>query len=441
MAIPPLLADSYDITQDKHLSQEIPVSARKKSLAFGVSPHQRVLDRMYGIDVLRTAMKLTNIDKLKALLDDGFASHVTNRLELSSTPVRAQRTPKVTESDIPEIALATPTERLRKPKAKRIMTFDSPTTVKAPPSKLRNNLSADDAGEVTAQRQQLRRQDAPITTPPQELMQARPASPVVPEAAEEEEIMVSALTSPAELIEPINTYPEDVRAPDQQISLPSCREKSSQINAPSPAELVSTQALLEGGVDLSSSLLDSPAPPPGSALITPAPSTTSAAKTGLTRATPGSMGPPTSIPRSSNSARSEDAAPANTQAMFAEFGGLTDDSSPQSMHSALSRSSLHMSPAFEKSPLSPRLQHNDVVTPASFFSLAKRPGQPLRSKFSPVMPESAGGDSMFRFADITEVPSQGVEQSQAEEEEQGLYDIDEIAQHGDSLLGLSQPHF
>jgi len=441
LAIPPLLADNYDTMQNGPSSQTpVPASARKKSLAFGVSPHQHVLDRMYGPNVLRTAMNLANIDKLKALLDDGFASHVTNRLELSSTRVRAQGTSRGMESDIPEIALAMPTERLRKPKAKRIMTFDSPTTVKAPPSKLRNKLSAGDAGEVTAQRQQLLQQDAPFTTPPQELVQVRSVSPVRPDVAEEEEIMVSALTSPAELIEPGNTS-DDVEAPGQQTWISSSKRKSSQINAPSSAEVVSTQILLQGGVDLSSSLLESPALPPSSALVTPAASTTSAAKTVLPRVTPGSMGPPTSIPRSSNSVRSEDAAPANTQAMFAEFGGLTDDSSPQSMHSALSRSSLHMSPAFEKSPLSPRLKHNDVVTPASFFSLAKRPGQPLRSKFSPVMPESAGGDSIFRFADITEVPSQAVDQSQAEEDGDGLYDLDAIAQHGDSLLGLSQPHF
>jgi len=100
-----------------------------------------------------------------------------------------------------------------------------------------------------------------------------------------------------------------------------------------------------------------------------------------------------------------------------------------------------MSPGFEKSPLSPRRQHNDVAIPVSFFPLGKRPIQALRSKFSPVMPDSAGGDGIFRFADITEVPSQAVDQSQADEDGEGLYDLDSIAQHGDSLLGLSQPHF
>jgi len=127
--------------------------------------------------------------------------------------------------------------------------------------------------------------------------------------------------------------------------------------------------------------------------------------------------------------------------MFAEFGGLTDDSSPQSMHSARSRSSVQLSPAFDKQPLSPRRQHNDIATPLSFYPLGKRPSQALRSKFSPVMPDSAGGDSIFRFADITEVPSQAVDQSQADEEGEGLLDLDSIVQHGDSLLGLSQPHF
>jgi len=436
MAIPSLLADSYDTTQDKPAS-EIRASARKRSLAFGLSPHHNVLEKMYGIDVLRTAMKVTNIDNLRRLLDDGFASHVTNRLELSSSHV--QGTPRVTDSDVPDIALATPTDRQRRLKAKRIMTFDSPTSVKVP-SKLRNKLTAGDAREVTAQKPQTAPQVANKSPVPQEVVQARPESPVVADAAEEEEIMVSTLTSPVELVERRNTS-EDVQAPNQQTSISSSKIQSSQVGSPPPVEFVSTQALLQGGVDLSSSLLDTPAPPPGSALVTPAPGTTSAANTVLTRATPGSMGPPASIPRSSHSSRSEDAAPANTQAMFAEFGGLTDDSSPQSMHSARSRSSLHMSPTFDKLPLSPRHQHNDTATPVSFYQLGKRPVQALRSKFSPVMPDSAGGDSIFRFADITEVPSQAVEQSQADEDGEGLYDLDSIAQHGDSLLGLSQPHF
>ena len=89
-------------------------------------------------------------------------------------------------------------------------------------------------------------------------------------------------------------------------------------------------------------------------------------------------------------------------------------------------------------------------------SRRRRPGQAIRSKpspvttagaawsgtaqqLSPVIPDSAGDDSIFRSADTAGVESQ-VEQPQTDEDEQGPIDMDDIAQHEDTLLSLSRPH-
>jgi len=97
---------------------------------------------------------------------------------------------------------------------------------------------------------------------------------------------------------------------------------------------------------------------------------------------------------------------------------------------------LHLTTHLSAAPLiHRRCQASELLSLAGMFRhhtagsaqspRRRRPGQAIRRKLSPVMPDSAGDDSISRFADTTEVESY-VEQSQAEEDEQGL------ARHGNN---------